>query len=206
MTPIRPDKLCACPDCDLLLDALDDKSRNQQRCPRCNALLLAEHRGPSNLALAAAVSGLILFVPAVTLPIMEVNMVGRYGSHSLLSGIERLLIEGETALSVLVLLCSIAAPFLQLFLTALICLCINRRRYPNHFPTLLKVSHWMQEWSMLEVFAMGALVAYIKMMDPGEVNLANGAWCVAGLLICLIVTSQHFHQHSAWRYWSERNS
>lgn len=200
-----PDSLCACPDCDLLLTLPANGRADNQMCPRCNALLSPALGGADNLALAAALSGLILFVPAATLPIMKVDMLGQHGSHSLISGVSRLLAEQETSVALLVLLCTLVAPFLQLLFTALTCLCIRRQWRPDAFPLLVRISHKMQEWSMLEVFAMGALVAYIKMMDPGEISLASGAPCLAALLVCVIVTGQHFHSELAWQHWSERN-
>lgn len=194
----------ACPDCDLLVRRQPEYAGEQQLCPRCRALLWPAQRGPAGLALAAALSGLILFLPAVTLPIMQLNMVGQRGSSSLLGGVERLVLEGELALAILILLCSLVAPFCQLMFTAWVGLCLHSQRHPRCFPTLVRITHWMREWSMLEVYAVGALVAYIKMMDPGEVALATGAWCLAGLLVAVITSSQYFYQQQAWQHWAER--
>ncbi|GAB3370962.1 paraquat-inducible protein A [Spongiibacter taiwanensis] len=198
------DSLCACPDCDLLVTLPSSGKADHHTCPRCDAVLSPAQRGPDNLALAAAVSGLILFAPAITLPLMKVDMLGQHGSHSLVSGVGRLLAEQETPVALLVLLCTIAAPFLQLLFTALTCICIRQGWHPSRFPQLVRATHKMQEWSMLEVFAMGALVAYIKMMDPGEISLATGAPCLTGLLLCVILAGQHFHSELAWQHWSER--
>lgn len=196
----------ACPDCDLLVAKPDSASDYHRQCPRCNAMLWESQRGPQSLSLAAAISGLILFIPAIGLPIMELNMVGQYGSNSLLGGVARLLSEGESALAALVLLCSVIAPFFQLLIIAWVGLCQRHEHFPYYYPTLIRTGQWMSEWSMLEVYALGALVAYIKMMDPGEISLANGAWCLAGLLVCILLSAQHFHLENAWRHWARRPS
>jgi paraquat-inducible protein A len=58
---------------------------------------------------------------------------------------------------------------------------------------------------MLEVYAMGIIVAYVKMMDPGEVSVASGTYCLVGLLLCSILCSQYFHEEQAWQYWEQRS-
>jgi len=200
-----PKGLTACPDCDLLLHTSDSDHRQQGHCPRCAATLWHASSPSADIDLAAAVSGLILFIPAISLPILKLDMVGQLGSNSLLGGVGRLWLENEHLLAVLILLCSLLAPLMHLLLTAMIAVSIRLRRYPSHFPAWLKCKVWMQSWSMLEVYAMGIIVAYVKMMDPGEVSVASGTYCLVGLLLCIILCSQYFHEEQAWQYWEQRS-
>lgn len=200
-----PKGLTACPDCDLLLQTADSDHRQQGHCPRCAATLWNAASPSADIDLAAAISGLLLFVPAMSLPILKLDMVGQLGSNSLLGGVWRLWLENEHLLAVLILLCSLLAPLMHLLLTAMIGISIRLKRYPDHFPAWLKCKVWMQSWSMLEVYAMGIIVAYVKMMDPGEVSVANGTYCLVGLLLCIILCSQYFHEEQAWQYWEQRN-
>lgn len=200
-----PVELTACPDCDLLLQTRDSDHRQQGHCPRCSATLWHAASPNKDIDLAAAISGLLLFIPAMSLPILKLDMVGQLGSNSLLGGVKRLWLENEHMLAVLILLCSLFAPLMHLLLTAMIGISMRLQYHPRHFPAWLKAKVWMQSWSMLEVYAMGIIVAYVKMMDPGEVSVASGTYCLGGLLLCVILCSQYFHEEQAWQYWEQRS-
>jgi paraquat-inducible protein A len=198
-----PKELTACPDCDLLLQTAQLDHHLEGRCPRCNALLWHSAKHTDTISFAAAISGLILFYPAITLPILKLTMVGQHGSNSLLGGIYSMWLEQERMLAVLILLCSLVAPLLHLLLTAVVCLSIRLKYFPRHFPLWLKYKCWMQSWNMLEVYAMGIIVAYIKMMHDGEVSISGGTFCVSALLLCIILCSQYFHEEQAWQHWEK---
>jgi paraquat-inducible protein A len=85
-----PKELTACPDCDMLLHTTAADHQQQGYCPRCHALLWDAASPSSDIDFAASVSGLILFIPAITLPILKLDMVGQLGSNSLLGGVWRL--------------------------------------------------------------------------------------------------------------------
>lgn len=194
--------LLACPDCDLLLQHEARTGHDREgRCPRCNALLWGGGKHSKDIVLCAALSGLILFIPAVTLPILKLVMVGQKGSNSLLGGIYRLWMEGEQILALLVLLCSIVAPLLHLLCVFSISLFQRLRRFPGNFPQWMKWHRRMQTWSMLEVYAMGIIVAYVKMLDDGEVYIGYGTWCFALLLLSVIICNQYFREEQVWEQW-----
>ncbi|MBB3047211.1 paraquat-inducible protein A [Litorivivens lipolytica] len=198
------DSLLACPDCDLLLQVDSVPAGSECHCPRCDALVHGENTYRNDVHLAAAISGLLLFIPAVTAPVLKFTMVGQWGSNSLLSGVWRLWTESEQLLALLVLLCSVLAPFFHLLLSFGIALVLRFSRLPKTFPDWLKWHHWMQGWSMLEVYAMGIIVAYVKMLDDGDVFVGNGTYCLIGVLLSLILCNQFFREEFAWQRWEQR--
>lgn len=131
-------------------------------------------------------------------------MAGQHGSNSLVDGVWRLWHEGEQLLASLILLCSIVAPLVHLLLAAAIGLSQRANRYPEFYPRWLKWHGWMRSWSMLEVYALGIIVAYVKMMHDGEVIVAQGTYCLSALLLCVILCNQYFREEQAWQYWEHR--
>ena len=194
----------ACPDCDLLVNAQVAPTGSRLSCPRCGAALSEGGARDPQYALVAAVTGLIVFLPAVSLPILQFTLAGQKGSNTLLAGVARLWQEGFPALALLVCLCSLIAPFIQLLATVV----VNGSQYtgtlPRTYPRWIKNAVFLQHWSMLEVYAIGILVAYVKMMDTGDVVIGSGSYCLAALILCLIATSLLFDPASAWRYWEKR--
>lgn len=199
-----PKDLTACPDCDMLLHTDDAAHDCQGHCPRCDALLWDVANHSRDIDFMAAISGLLLFVPAVSLPILNFSMAGQHGSNSLLTGVWRLWQESEQLLAILILLCSVVAPLVHLLLNTGIGLCQRLQQYPRYYPRCLKWHHWMRSWSMLEVYAMGIIVAYVKMMSDGEVMVGAGTYSLAALLLCIILCNQYFSEEQAWQSWEHR--
>ena len=197
--------LIACPDCDMLLQSGGAPRDREGHCPRCGALLWRADPGSSEPFLVAAICGLLLLVPALTLPVLRFSMAGQHGSNSLVGGVWRLWQEGEHLLAPLILLCSVVAPAFHLLLAAAIGLSLYVERYPRRFPAWLKWHRRMQSWSMLEVYAMGIIVAYVKMLEDGEVSVASGTYCLGLLLLCILLCDQYFREDAAWRRWEHRS-
>ncbi len=195
--------LYACPDCDLLQHLPPPRAKQRAHCPRCAAVIAEPPPRFAQLSLASALCGLILFLPATTLPILRFTLAGQTGSNTLAEGVLRLWQQGFELLSLLVLLCSLLAPLLHLLLNSFIGLCQLRQRCPAHFAPCIKLSHFMQEWSMLEVYAIGILVAYVKMMNDGDIEILSGSYCLAGLMISLILCAQSFNSERAWQFWEQ---
>ncbi|MGJ8686133.1 MAG: paraquat-inducible protein A [Spongiibacteraceae bacterium] len=200
---LAPQSLIACPDCDLLLQKQPCTERHEGHCPRCGARLWREEKNHIDISLSASIAGLCLFFPALLLPILHLDLMGQQGDNTLLSGVSQLWQANEKLLAPLIFVCSILAPFLQLLLTTLIGLCLRSHIFPSYFPVMLKANKRIQSLSMLEIYTMGVLVAYIKMLDPGEVSIATGSFCLAGLLICIILSTQYFHAAHAWQQWEQ---
>ncbi len=199
-----PKDLTACPDCDMLLHTADAAHDRQGHCPRCDALLWDTNNHSADIDFAAAVSGLLLFFPAMTLPVLKFSMAGQHGTNSLVSGIWRLWQESEQLLAALIALCSIVAPLVHLILAAAIGFSQRLALHPKHYPQWLKWHNWMRNWSMLEVYALGIIVAYVKMMHDGEVIVGQGTYCLSALLLCVILCNQYFRPEQAWQYWEHR--
>ncbi|WP_269617551.1 paraquat-inducible protein A [Zhongshania sp. BJYM1] len=201
-----PQDLTACPDCDMLIQTLPSEKHLEGHCPRCNAVLWYSAKHTDTISFAAAISGLILFYPAITLPILKLSMVGQRGSNSLIGGIYRMWLENEHSLAALIMLCSLIAPFMHLLLTAIVCFSVRINHFPAHFPLWIKYIRWMQSWSMLEVYAMGIIVAYVKMMHDGEISVSGGTYCLSALLVCVILCSQYFHEELVWQHWEKHKT
>lgn len=195
----------ACPDCDLLLAVNESAPTGSVlRCPRCGAAVRDSGASDPQVTFAVAATGLVVFVPAVALPILQFTLAGQQGSNTLLAGVARLWQEGFPTLAMLVLLCSLAAPFIQLLATAVVTASQWTGTTVRAYPRWVKSAVFLQHWSMLEVYAIGILVAYVKMMDTGDVTIGSGTYCLAVLIVCLIATSKLFDSTSAWQHWEAR--
>lgn len=174
----------ACPDCDLLQNIAPLPPGDKARCSRCGCLLARHPPGPEELPLALAVASLILFIIANTSPLMDLSVVGRTASTTIVGGALEMWWEGQRLTAALVTFCVVIAPggYLLFMLTLLVA--ARRSPVPHWVGWMLRWVHHFELWSMLEVMLLGILVALIKIAQLATVEAGIGMYAV-GLLILL---------------------
>lgn len=187
-----------CHECDALLQLAHADPGQKLVCPRCGCTLYKPRRDSINRGLALSLTALILFVPANFLPIMTFNMLGLNNADTMVKGATQLFQQGYWWMAALVFFCSILAPLLQFILITGICLLVKLNRYNNALVFMLKIQSHVNRWGMLEVFMLGILVAYIKMIDLGEIQLGLGMVCFTGLLAVTTLNAILFDTHPIW--------
>lgn len=193
-----PSVLLACHECDALLQGVPVQPGQKLVCPRCGCTLYKPRRDSVNRGLALSLTALILFIPANTLPIMTFNMLGLNNVDTLLKGAWQLYVQGYWWMAALVFFCSVLAPLTELLLIAGICLLVKLHRYDAPLIVMLKIQSRVNRWGMLEVFMLGILVAYIKMLDLGSIELGLGMVCFTGLLAVTTLNALLFDTHPIW--------
>lgn len=198
------DDLCACHCCGLIqrLPALADGE--QLRCHRCNSPLLHEASAPidNTPALAAALSALILYIPAVTLPIMTLEQLGHAHESSLLAGGMQLIAHGSVTVGVVVLFCSIVVPLGKLI--ALVALALRPPANARHGAILYRIVEHLGRWGMVDIMLIAVLVAAVKLGSLASVSVGPAALLFTGMVITNILASLWFDTRVLWRPAMER--
>ena len=187
-----------CHECDALLRMPAVAPGQKVVCPRCGCTLYKCRRDPVNRGLALSLTALILFIPANFLPIMTLDMLGLENADTLFKGAMRLFDQGYWWMALLVFFCSMLAPLLEFLLISGICILVKLNHYSALLIAMLKVQSHVNRWGMLEVFMLGILVAYIKMIDMGDIHLGVGLLCFTGLLLATTLNAVLFDTHSIW--------
>ncbi|AMX03519.1 paraquat-inducible protein A [Microbulbifer thermotolerans] len=188
----------ACHECDLLItDALAPPGQKLV-CPRCNAVL---HRNPKNsirYTAALSLTGLLLFIPAATLPLMHFSIFAFSGESTLLNGVAALFNAGYVWLSALVLFCSVLAPLVKFLLLAFICWGSAWAFLDGPVAVAVRWYRHLKEWGMLDVYMLGVLVALIKMRDLGKMEVDVGLYCFVAMMLVANLTTLSFDPHVVW--------
>ncbi|MCF7987046.1 MAG: paraquat-inducible protein A [Methylovulum sp.] len=196
---MNPNKLDACPQCDLLLRRIDPELGEKAQCPRCAYLLYYPRKHSIERTLALSIAGLILFFPANFLPLMGIKLLGNSHDGSLISGVIGLFNEGLWAVAVLVFVSSILFPLTNVLLSLLISahLYLNK---PNRF--LAQWMRWLQhldEWAMLEVYALGIIVASVKLASTADLKLGLGLYAFIALLLITAMLASSLDRYLFWQ-------
>jgi paraquat-inducible protein A len=103
-------------------------------------------------------------------------------------------------------MCSVVVPLLDLGLMFFISLGL---KIPGLLPDtyLKKMMQWqhrVKEWGMTEVYMLGILVAYIKMIDMGTILVGTGLLCFVGMLVSVVLAQSSYDAESAFDYLENR--
>jgi len=192
------DVLTACPECDLLVRRDQLSFGHKAKCPRCGCTLYHAKSNTVENSLALAIAGLILFLPAISFPILTLTFFGNAKEDTIVSGVYALYDTGFAGIAALVLLGSVVGPLVRLILVCYVSGCLQMRYYPLRLVQYFRWYHRFDEWRMLDVYLLGILVAMVKLADLGEVTVGIGLYSFIALLLVNIMISVAVDEDHFW--------
>ncbi len=197
-TDLDPDGWVACPGCDGLAPRPVLKVGERAVCRRCGGTLLERKRHSVDRTLAVAITGLLLIVPAVHLPIMGIAAQGRMTAATLLGSI-RLLIDGhQYFVATCVVVFTVAIPVVRLLSIVYVLLRIRLHAADRRLPHLFRLYNELEAWAMLHVFMLGIVVAVYKLRADAELAFGPGLVAFVLLLVCATLTSRTLDEQVIW--------
>jgi paraquat-inducible protein A len=189
----------ACPDCDLLQTLSPLPPGAKAHCTRCGHVLAKRPSGPQDLPLALAVAAAILYIVANTVPLMDLSVVGRTSSTTIVGAAWEMWQLGEEITGALVAFCVIIAPGGYILFMITLLVASRRTPAPRWVGEMLRWASHFQTWSMLEVMTLGILVALVKIAELAEVNAGIGMFAVGGLVLLIPAILVNFDPHELWQ-------
>lgn len=192
-------ELVACHECDLLHERVALTAPARAHCARCNAPLYraVNHGVERPLALALAAFGLFLLAHAF--PFLSLNIEGRTEQNLVVSGIQTLFDQGMYDLAVLVALTSVAFPLITI--SALLWLTLPLKLGARSVPgagQIYRLMHVIGPWSLLAVFMLGALVAFVKLQDLANVIPGVSMYAFVALMLAATAANASFVPQFLW--------
>jgi paraquat-inducible protein A len=198
-----PPRATACPECDLLLQDVAVPAGSESVCPRCGHVLREGRPDSVPHALALSTLGLVLFGPAIGMPLLSLSVTGLRQESSLAEAILALGDRGLWEVALMVAICAVAAPFLNLWMLFAVSVALQGRSKPGWLPLLMRLNHRVREWAMLEVFLMGVLVSIVKLKDIAELLPGVGLYCFVCLMLCSLLLDTVIDEHELWQTWEQ---
>jgi paraquat-inducible protein A len=182
------DTLLACRDCGQLhRTASAFVPGHRLACTRCGRGLSRFPPFGLDTPLALATTALILLLLANVYPIFLVNLEGRGGQDLLISGPFRLAEYGGpfAGLAMLVAGLSFVVPVIWLCLVVIVLagLSWGDPALRSRLAPLWKTALLLYPWSMLDVYLLGAYVAYSRLSEAVETEVAAGGYALGALVL-----------------------
>lgn len=175
-------------------------SAEQGKCPRCG-----EHtRPPAPATLertwALLLTGAVLYVPAMMLPIMNTVSFGATTPQTIVGGILHLAETGSLPIAVIIFVASIVIPIAKLLALGWLCWVARRARTlkPEIQVRLYRITHFIGRWSMIDVFVVAMLAALIQAGFLMSVSPGPGILPFAAVVIITMIAAMQFDVRLLW--------
>ncbi|WP_165982721.1 paraquat-inducible protein A [Dankookia rubra] len=161
---------------------------------------------PLGRPLALALAALCLYLAAVSLPLLSIDLRGRETSSTLLGlpgGFDRFdhwELTAVTATTVLLL------PLLRIAMLAAVLAGLRLRRPPRRLYRLYRWQAKLRPWAMVEVFLLGVFVAYTRLTALADVDVGPALWALGGLMLVMVATDAAQDEHAVWAALEQRGA
>lgn len=189
-------QLRSCPHCGLVQQVPDVPPGMRACCARCEGGLGSRRWSSNSRTAAIATAALVLFPPAVTLPIIQIEKFGHEHEAGIVEGVTALLSRGHLVVGLVVLMCSIVLPVLKL--AAMLVLSWGRFLRHRHRALTYRLVEWTGRWGMLDVLLVAIMVAVLKLGDVVEVSAGPGLLAFASVVGLSLLAAASFNPHSLW--------
>ena len=189
-------KACHC--CGLIHEVRNLQAREFARCVRCKAVIAQIGGGAAaaKRTAAAALAALILFWPAILLPILEIEKLGHRHQSSVLGGVVDLLRHGDWFVGLIVLLFSLIFPLLKIgLLLELSLLGVLHRR---HRAMTYRVMEHAGKWSMMDVMLLAFMVMLVKLGSLVQFHFGPAVIAFVLSVALSLWASISFDPHAIW--------
>jgi len=193
-------KYLACPECDLFIALPVLAAGNKACCPRCHYILTASHYNALDRVMAFAITAFVFLLLASFFPFLSINVQGQERTITLLQSISVLVSQHFSVLAVIIFIPVILGPAIYLLLSIYLCLSLKARSlYPHSITAMKFVSH-LQHWNMAEIFLIGILVSFIKIISLAEVTLGPSFWAYVLFIPAMSAVSVNIDKYQFWQW------
>ncbi|WKD49291.1 paraquat-inducible protein A [Microbulbifer spongiae] len=196
----------ACHECDLLLSGDPAPPGRALVCPRCHCTLQRGTNRGIYPTIALSLTGLLLFVPSASLPLLTFSLFSLGAENTLLNGVDALYQGGFMWLSALVLFCSVLAPLAKFLLLLFLCCGSAWGLLDRPVANAVRWYQHIKDWGMLDVYMLGLLVALVKLRDLGQLEVEPGLYCFGAMMLVANLASLSFDQNAIWQRLAQRRA
>ena len=189
----------ACHECDLLNRVPELEPGQKASCPRCGFLLAVNRARALDIILAFSVTALLFLALASAFPFLEFSASGQEKTITLLQSVAVLITREFPDLAFVVFLLIVAIPAVLLLGITYVATAITLGK---RLPFMRRVLRWVLHllpWSMADIYLVGILVSFVKIVSLADVALGLSFWSYAMFTICIIVVSMYIDRRELWR-------
>jgi paraquat-inducible protein A len=199
-----PSRLCECRNCGLFQRLPSLIPGESARCLRCTSLLRKAQVDPMGRALALNIAAASLMFVACLMTLMVVSTAGMTRQASLFTGPVDMGRSGLWELTIVVLFTTVVAPTLKLGAMIYVLSGLRLARPPRHLRRVYAFVEHIRPWSMIEVFLLGLLVGYTKLVDLVHIEFGVALYALGLLMLTMIAAEAVIDHQTVWEEMEKR--
>ena len=169
-------------------------------CPRCGKVLWRMLRSPLSFPIACGISGLLFYLFALVAPFLEISSYGRFQLARLETGPDNLIAQGYGGLGMLVMAVTAVFPGVKLGIMLVTFIGLETGAVPARLMIMLfRWYHRITPWSMIDVYLLGFLVAYTRLVAIAHVDLDTSLYALIGLMVSMAAADGAIDHEAVWR-------
>jgi paraquat-inducible protein A len=169
-------------------------------CPQCKHPLWRRQVHPFNYIIACGLAAALFYCFAVVAPFLEISSHGRFQLAKLETGPNQLMFGGFELVGALVLAVTVIFPGVKIAILLLTLIGVETKSLPAGF--MKAIFRWYQPlrpWAMIDVYLLGFLVAYTRLIALATVHLDTALFALAGVMISTAAADAALDKESVWQ-------
>jgi len=197
-----------CRACDLAVSRRALPSGVRAICPRCQTPLYDTPYCAVDGVLAMCIAALILYIPAMLLPVLEMHFIGSVRTTTVWQGALAVAEQGYWVVALAVLIGAVVGPGLLISSVLAQMVIIKNRLYRfnsgrKFFVLLLRYHQLLSQMSMLEIYVISFLVTSFQLSDFADVYFGMGTFCFTMLFLVVLFMLREYKLEHMWSYLNE---
>ncbi|MFZ6657956.1 paraquat-inducible protein A [Undibacterium sp. TJN19] len=197
--PISPaNKFIVCHECDLICIDAALSTGEAASCPRCQATLYRNGRASLDLALAVAITSVILLLILNSFPLLTLKVQQVSRDTTLFNAALAMWDDGMHIISMLVILTTMLVPALQISVALYILCLLKFGDASRALGAPLRFLQTLRPWSMVEVFMLGLLVSLVKLQNMADIVIGPALWACACIIFVTAALTSILTPRNVW--------
>jgi paraquat-inducible protein A len=188
-----------CPDCGLFQYVPEVGDGEGAECVRCEGTLRRHSLQGVVLPLVCVCVASVLFAMTLYFPMMSLHVIGRFASATLFDGPIRLINYGKWELTLLVVGTLMVMPTVKLCIMLASLLAATSSWRSRRLAWAFGWLEHITPWSMLEVFLVGAGVAYTRLHAIADVHVEPALTFAGAFVLVLAAADAVMDREAVWQ-------
>ena len=169
-------------------------------CTRCNHIVRKRIKDSLQVSLALTICAILLYIPAMLYPIMEVTRLGVKIESTILEGVVSFIEQGSYFIAIVVFTASVIIPLIKLvgLLFIFISLKINVKMHNNRKILIFKFVEAIGKWSMIDIYVVALLASIVQLDEIFNIKGGIAATSFALMVILTMIAANRFDTRIIW--------
>ena len=167
-------------------------------CRKCGAPLAEAPRSSLRPLLCWTITALLLSLPALLYPLFIVSAVGIVQQGTVPDAVRFLVADNYVPLAAAIAAFVLAVPVLWLGALTVVLFTLLGQRRPGWLGPLFRLVVTLDMWAMPEVFLLGGLIAYSRLIKVTTTHIGIGGWSYMLLAFVVMFVRAQFDRHHLW--------